>query len=89
MRLVDLQAAGYDSQTYSISAVHNTQQTLLTGIVSNKRPVGVVVLEANFAPGEYLIGYSWDLSSDLAPRVTLQFSANVTRDVQVAVLYQI
>lgn len=88
MRLFDSAADGQTGETYSISAVHNTQQTLKTGIVSNKRPVGIVVNEVAFAPGEYLIGYSWDLSSNLEPRVTLLFSASITRDAQVTVLYQ-
>lgn len=65
MRILDLQALGLTAETYSISAVHNTQQTLKTGIVANKRPFGIVVNQVAFAPGEYLIGYSWDLSSDL------------------------
>ncbi len=89
MRMLDLQSLGLDSTQFSLSVAHNTATVLPTGPVSNQTPWDVVLVDAPLAPGESIISIKWDLATGNIPRVTVLYSASITRKLTFAVLYKV
>lgn len=84
---------GLKMDLFVATLTHNTQATLLMPIVTNKRPYAVMILDAAFPKSGgfdvYSIGFAWDLDANLKVRVTPQFSAAVSAQCNVAVLYKV
>lgn len=89
MRSIDLQSIGVDGTKFSLSVPHNTATDLPTGPVAIQTPWDVVLVDAPLAPGESIISIKWDLNTGNIPRVTVLYSASVTRNLTFAVLYKV
>lgn len=88
MHLIDLQALKLTAEIFNMSLQHNTQASIPTGIVTLETPWDILILEADLAPTESIIGTAWDYTTNNVPRITVQFSSNITRNVRLAVLYK-
>jgi hypothetical protein len=88
MASLDIASYGLVAEFYSVSLTSGSPTTLPQGLVTNRPPVGVVLLDVAFGPGETTTGTSWTTSGGAAV-ITPTFSAAVTRIGTVAVLYKV
>lgn len=86
MASLDIDKFGLTAEYVSVELVSGSPTTLPIGPLPLALPVGVVLCEVAFAPGERITNYSWAISSNRVT-VTPTFSASVTRQALVAVLY--
>lgn len=86
---LNIEQYGQTAAYYSLTITHNTPTAILTGIVPLKTPINVVYMDGNLLPAETVQGIAWTIGANNVPSVTILFSANVTRDVQLAVCYLI
>lgn len=84
---LDIAQYGQITQYFTLSVAHNTPTEIPTGIVPLRTPVNVVYLTANLLPLEKIIGLTWTVGVNNVPSVTILWSANVTRTVQLAVCW--
>lgn len=86
MASLDIDKFGLQAEYVSVSLTSGSPTTLPIGPLPLMLPVGIVLCEVAFAPGERITNYSWAISSNQVT-VTPTFSASVTRTALIAVLY--
>lgn len=93
-----VQTGNFDSQKYGLEGhyynqvlTHNTQATMETGLVSNKKPYAVLIAEdsgRNFT--QSVVGFAWALDGSGRPLVTVQLASGAgTIDARICVLYRV
>jgi hypothetical protein len=86
MASLDINKFELTAEYVSVSLTSGSPTTMPIGPLPLALPVGVVLCEVAFAPGERITNYSWAISGNQVT-VTPTFSASVTRQATVALLY--
>lgn len=78
-----------DIELYSMTLASGVQSTMLTGIVSLKKPFAVFLVDAALPSGETVAGFDWVVDGNNVPLITPTFTnGSSVVSCQVAVCYK-